>query len=332
MEFCIDSRIIKKTEYKKINLVVYDDDNMGVVRKRSFDMLYRFNYVEDVVSFNFKIYDNPQIDDKTGCYNYLKAGKYDYSSKHPFDYSLIVNGYLERGIGFDAIANQLGLDENYIDLNIFSHYNALPQDSIISNKLLKNGKYIVLYFGPLKGNTSEMFNRGEYWKTKDWYLLCKALYKAWGLPLVIIGANYDLSYYHKFMNEIQDLEILPYIINLIGVTSLPETIAIIKNAHCLIGYTSGMPIVSTYLGTKTVMFWRPGNLSLFEDHHVGFNDGFTTNWVPKSMKDLGEYIPVWYSQDNAKSVFQKIIYSGWSPTSTCEKKSKEILDDPEFFI
>lgn len=320
--------LLKKLGQKRVNLIACDAEDQGVVRKRSYNMLERFGFVEKVIPFNFRMHPEQIVDPETGCYNYIPLGKNEITDDNPFDYSYIVNGELERGKSLEEIAKELNLDPKDVTTDVFSDYKVFPEDEVIANKLLSlNPKgYIVLYFGPLKGNTEENFNRGELWKTYDWYVLSKLLHDIWKLPIVIIGAHYDLSYYNKFLQEIPDYDSANSFVNLIGVTSLPETIALLKKAYCVVGYTCGMPITSTYLGTRTAMFWRPQNLSLSK--HLkkhGFSKEFCFNWVPKKMVEENRYITLWYSEDDGYSVFEKMVLAGWSPDKDSEKKALEFL-------
>lgn len=302
--------LLKRYNKNAVRLVVHfnGDHRSG----RSFDLLRRLDYVDDVVPFPFRIH-RPVPIDSDGYLDYTyTAGPAVGAETRAFDYALIVNTFLERGWSIEQIAQHLELDESLLDWHPFSHFNWKPEDAQAAQALSRNyGQYAVFYLGAEVDNTIGGLNCGALWTPEDWVRLLKLVTDRSGKKIVVIGAPYDLSYFKKVMDADVD-GVLAHTVNLIGMLDLPATLAVLRDAAFVVGFASGMPISSTYLRTKTAIFWRPQELSMSPRRaKYGFHKEFATNWVPREMLESRSYLDLWYTKDTPESIVARMDEAKW---------------------
>lgn len=308
--------LMQKHNLQYVDLVVHKE-RKDIRNGRSLSYLKRFPYFSKITSEYFNIRKFPEIDSK-GYPTYIDTG----SSSALFDYSLIVNTYLEHGKNFNEIASILNLNESNLNFFPFKDYKWELNDFNEVFKILNVSEkgYCIFYTCSLNDNTISGLNKGGLWKVKDWIDLGKMIYNESGMKIVLVGAVYDLDYIKNIQQESPDI-FHQIFINNCGTLELTETLGLLKYAQCVIGLPSGIPISSVYLRTKTAMFWRPKELSMNDAYeNYGFHPDFATDWVPQDMLTNGDYIYFWYGKDNASSVFDKILSNGWL------KNNKTIFD------
>jgi len=304
--------LLKKYDAKKVNLIVHwnGDHRAG----RSEALLKRFTFVNKVTRFSWPIHQVPSVDSDGYLIYTYNAFEASGNEKLTFDYSLIVNNYLEKGFSYKDICQILDLDFNLLNLDPFKKYKILQEDLIGINKISQNlnGKsYIVIYFGALSDNTVQGLNYGSLWTEQNWVDLLVQLKKKFKCKFVIVGAQYDISYLNKVISLYKD-DFYNDFINTIGQFNFMQTIEIMKKARFVLGFASGVTISSVFLRIKTAIFWRPQNLSMSPQFKkFGFKKEFSDNWVPSDMLKNKNYLPLWYSIDSPKSVVDKIIKFKW---------------------
>lgn len=279
---------------------------------RSFDLLRRLDYVREAVPFAFRIHRAvPVKDDGYLDYTYT-AGAAGEAEAEVFDFALIVNTFLEHGWSVEQIARHLGLDETLVDWRPFDHFKWKPDDSVIAQSLTRQfGKYVVFYLGAQVDNTLSGLNCGGLWSVADWVELFRLVAASTGMKIVVIGAPYDLSYF-KDVLAAGPGDLLSQSVNMIGLMDLPSTLATMRDAEFVVGFASGMPISSTYLRTRTAIFWRPQELSMSPHFkRYGFHERFATNWVPPDMLASESYLDLWYSKDTPETVVDRMKRARW---------------------
>jgi hypothetical protein len=302
--------LLRKRGKSDLRLVVHfnGDHRSG----RSFDLLRRLDYVKEVVPFAFRIH-RPVAVKEDGYLDYtFAAGPADEAGAEVFDFALIVNTFLEHGWSVEQIARHLDLDETLVDWRPFDHFEWKPQDTEIAQSLTRElGKYVVFYLGAEVDNTTSGLNCGGLWSPTDWVKLFRLVAASTGMKIVVIGAPYDLSYF-KDVVAAGPTDVLSHSINMIGLMDLPGTLATMKEAEFVVGFASGMPISSTYLRTRTAIFWRPQELSMSPHlKKYGFHEHFATNWVPPDMLASESYLDLWYSKDTPESVMDRMKRARW---------------------
>lgn len=269
---------------------------------RAHEFIERFDFIDKITTTRFNIH-SPQ-----GPYEnrliYMDQG---YNAEGDL-YTLFPNPWIEWGGR---------LEEMFPDVpimwDIFNHFVALPQEVGFAENLKRNGTclgqaergYFCFHMGTEATSTTDGMNRGGDWSTMDWAKLMGKVKQISDLPIYIIGAPYDNGYTD---NVFKLLEPGHGIVNLAGKTSSTQVVEVLKQATAVVGFPSGIPITSTYLGTPTVMFWRPEGTSHSSQCSLWFSDSFATNWVRPDF--IGEtYHPAWYGKDDVESVFLRLIKS-----------------------
>lgn len=309
--FSLIPPLLKKLNKRKVDLVVhYNGDHRA---GRSFELLKRFSFVNSVTPYSWQIHRSPPVD-KHGYLQYTISARpaKNATEKFFFDYSLIVNTYLEKGFTFPEICKELDLDSDLIEYDVFKYYKCTKDDTLALTKLKQySDRYIVAYFGALSDNTTQGLNYQGLWSPDDWAELLTEVHKRTKLKIVLVGAPYDAAYLHPFMKAFGG-NFYDVFINNIGVSDFTNTLEILRNAEFVLGFASGLTISSTYLGTKTGIFWRPQNISMSPDlERFGFHKGFATDWVdPKFLAD-GTYLDFWYTKDTPHSILNRLEENGW---------------------
>jgi ADP-heptose:LPS heptosyltransferase len=153
--------------------------------------------------------------------------------------------------------------------------------------------FLCLHLGARKDNTDGGMNRDTLWSLSDWLELIKRIRTATDRPIYFLGASYDADYVAELLGTARGVRDL---INLTSQTSAPVLVEILRRADAVVGFPSGVPILSTYLGTPTCMFWAPPYHSICAVSDFRFSRDFSTNWVPPDVLQAGTYFPAWFGE------------------------------------
>lgn len=307
--FVIQEAVRRK--YGADALLYHVNDSGDGRRKRSNNMLARFNFVDDMVTSKFQIHADTPMDDRSGHLNYMPSGPVTVDGRDEFDYRLIVNTYLEHGHSYARVCEALGLDEGDLDFDFFRNYREQPEDMRAVNKVLNyvGEDYAIFYYGAEVDNTIGGLNRDEMWKPEDWNRLGRMVHEQYGLKIVVIGAPYDVSYANKILGANEDT----FYFNAIGQLDITETLALIQRSRFVIAFPAGVGIVGPYMRVPTVIFWRPKHMSYHVMHdRAGFCPEFATNWVPEPVLQQGGYYPAWYGSDTPETIMAAIERGEWA--------------------
>lgn len=255
--------------------------------RRADEFLSSFSFVDSVDYNNYQILESRIVNED---------GTYAYATSQPnwhreFDWFLQCNGHLEEGKRLEEWMPEL--ETNW---SVFDEYNWKDSDVEFASDFVNvHSNYVVFYFGPKSGNTSEGHNRGPIWKPEDWATLGEH-YLRKGYKVVVVGAEYDRSY----------LELVPPFeyIDLVGKLSIGKTLLLVSNAYRMVGYQSGITISAAYLGVKGGGFWRPYGDSISPTRFVSFRDEMASAWVPPFM--LNKWAPLIYGRDIVEKVIEKM--------------------------
>jgi len=303
--------LLHKYNKQKVVLVVHDPKNHR--SGRSVKILERFDYISKIFLQYWPIHQSVPYDNEGHLKYTYTVGEAKGIEKQAFDYALIINTFLEHGLTYEDICTKLNLDSNYLNYDIFSDYKSFKEDYCGYNYVINNcgSNYAVFYMGALIDNTLQGLNRQGLWKVQDWVELARKIISYWNLKIVIVGASYDKEYFIEFIkcwgNNFHE-----NFLNIIGQYNMPETIEILRKARFVIGFASGVPISSTFLGVKTAIFWRPQHLPMSMYYEKsGFDKGFSKSWVPPKMLINNQYIDLWYTIDSPDTIFSKMRSSDW---------------------
>lgn len=283
--------------------VILAGDKSNTVATRALDFVSRFDFIDSVSMRLYDIHPSAQRD-PCGFYNYISDGLYTFDGEPCC--ALMPNGPLERGIRLED-----WLPQYEINWDIFQRFHLLQKEQRVGGDLRDQGDYAVFYIGPLEGNTRNGHNRGPLWTPADWLALGRRVHSELNLRIIVVGAPYDAPYFDLFISPSLNGD-GSYWTNLIGQTSIGELYSITSNARFVISYQSGVGIVSTYLGTPTGIFWRPRGDSISPDSYLSFDERMASGWVPPSIIDSGNHLPLIYTRDTVDDIMAEVTRRGWA--------------------
>lgn len=190
-----------------------------------------------------------------------------------FDYLLIANGHLERGLPLDSWMEGLPTDYTYplaiSDSDRERALNLAPKGSVL------------LY--PSGTDANRGFH-ANWWTPERWADVVRLL-NAEGIAPVFIGAPTasDMAYRAMVLERCAGLEFT----DVIGQTTIPQVLALIENAAVWCGLNSGTGIVAAMRGTPTVMLWSDARFPIKGRGHPGLHPAMQRSWL--SREQLATY-------------------------------------------
>lgn len=161
-----------------------------------------------------------------------------------------------------------------------------------------NGDKLVLFYCSAIGNNAN-WNQDSF-TYQDWMDLLTMIKEESGVKPVAIGAEWDKDYTEvlKKMDKKDTFK------DIVGTLDIPQTLSLLKDADLVIGFACGIPILATYSGTPTVMFYALTGISKCER----FEPSFQYAWTPPGLEKSDKYIPIAYGSEDAKpvNIFNKI--------------------------
>lgn len=277
--------ILERSGEKYADLYVCNDGGL----KRSEKFLLSFPFIKSVNYSKYSIVASPDVL-PSGIFNYAAPGINWHNQYH---WVLQANGHLEEGKRLED-----WLPEYNINWNIMDQYNYGEENLDYADKFYcLYGDYCVLYFGPESGNSIGVsgHNRDQLWKPTEWVELVNSIIYELGINCIAVGASYDLSFYTNHLTKIRCA-------NYIGQWEINRTLSVIKNAKFVLGYQSGIPITSCFMGKKAGAFWRPHGNSICVDKYVSFSEDMAHCWVPPQYKD--NWLPLIYTKCSVESIVE----------------------------
>ena len=267
------------------------------LESRALDFVRRFSFVDSAAMFPGCGLGRYPLIRPDGCYNYLDDGWWEYEGVRYC--VLIPNATLERGERLES-----WLPHYPIDWSIWNRFRISREESKFAHDIHKTiGRYAVFYPGPLEGNTINGHNRNMLWRPQDWVELGNRVHKELQLPVLLVGASYDLSYYEQLLRPIADPDTWMDL-NLIGRTNLGQLWSLTSLAQFVVSYQAGVGIVSTYLSTPTAMFWRPHGDSISPAAYLTFDERMASAWVPPAILASGKHLPCIYGRDGVQQIMK----------------------------
>jgi len=173
----------------------------------------------------------------------------------------------------------------------FNSLPVLPEESLRFARAIKkknDGKLVLFYMSSLGNNGN--WNRGA-WEVQDWMTLGDYIFDHSGIRPILIGAKWDKDYAQQVC-RFAGRKIFQ---DFVGETSPAQVLSLAKEADLIVSFACGIPMMATYWGVPTVMFWAVKGISRKER----FNPEFQYTWVPPKARENGRYIPVAYDSREA---------------------------------
>lgn len=280
------------------------------VESRAVPFLARFKFVDSVCLYEMPkdgrrgpVLQHGPAAGPDGCYRYLPDGPPDPPIPG-IDQLLIANTPLEHGIRLED-----WLPELETRWEIMDDFRFDEGDAEVAARMAEGGPYVVFYPGPKTGSTAIGHNRGGLWPPENWIELGDKLHKKYGVRIVVVGAEYDRSYFNDFLAyRVVDR---PFWSNHIGAWPISSTLAVCKQARMVISFQSGIGIVSHYLGTPTAIWWRPKGDSIVPGMYVSFDEGMASAWANPKFLAEGKLLPGIYTRTGVDDVMAHAEKYGW---------------------
>lgn len=199
----------------------------------------------------------------------------------------------------------------YVPISFWCDYSAYKMSAnsiwLQANKHLEDGNRIETLWPSLPTNFSPELNIPSTDKKYDvvLYTASVASSTAWhgwqpsqwddlifllgdNCSICIVGADWDKDFAILLENEVGDR--VDYIIG----SPLPEVLSVIRSSKVLVGYPSGIPILSTILGVPTLMFY-PSALKKMPYTWVSPENKNHHSVMYDDVKSMPEYVAEWVS-------------------------------------
>lgn len=276
--------------------IILSGDPRKEVDRRCVPYLERFDFVRTARVLDVAVLvdkDNPN--DDQGRYRYVEDGQ-----RGDYHY-LIPNATLERGQRLET-----WLPEHTIDWELFKHFSW--RDTARGDATAEAlDPFVAFYLGPEAGNTVEGHNRNWLWEPKHWIELGAAMCER-GLHVAVVGAGYDRSFWERYVKKgVQESG--QHWFDLIGEFEIGETLALLRRAKVVVSYQCGLGIVAHYLGTPTVMWWRPDGDTAHPKRKVCFHNAMKDSWVRPGRED--RHLGCLYGQETVGDITATIDRRGW---------------------
>lgn len=160
-----------------------------------------------------------------------------------FDYVLVANGHLERGLALETWLPELETEWDY-------PFSISPEDRAHAEALCGGARRVLLYLSGIGPNQGFHCHR---WRAKDWAEVVSRL-NAEGLEPLLVGADTkdDLGYLEWVLKAMGAGA--RFLVG-VGRTTVPQYCALIESALCWAGLNSGGGILAGARRTPTVMLW-----------------------------------------------------------------------------
>jgi len=214
-----------------------------------------------------------------------------YKDKEGFDYMIEFGSKLEQGVLLEQIMPEYEVNWEYEICGLDKY------DEFVS-KLREEtgGRLIVVYTSSAGGNHAWA---KQDWTVQDWMTLINLIHKANGCKIVLVGARFDKD----CAIELKALDKEGITIDLVGQTTIMQTLAIIRSANYFIGFSCGLELMACHFHVPCAEFWPIRGVS----QGGVYGPGFMTSWLPPWSRNSDTYLPIPYGPESKPDlIFQKL--------------------------
>lgn len=173
---------------------------------------------------------------------YAQEGRTIFKNVLGCDYFISYNGHLRIGAQMEELDPDL--ETNWTPPMFIS----LEQRRFKQAAEAKYGKYIVFYF-VFQGTYTYWVKQFGVDKLVDFI---RQTCRETGATPIFVGAQWDAE--ENTLNKLK--REIPNAVDLVGKTNVQQLFGLLRGAELLVGYPSGLSIISTVLGVKTLILWN----------------------------------------------------------------------------
>lgn len=253
---------------------------------------------------------------------YAQEGRTIFENVLGYDYFISYNGHLRVGKELETI-------DPHLECNWQPKmFESLEQSYFRKACIERFGNYIVFYF-IFQGTY-------QYW-TNEFPITEVAEYinktvKKTGCRAVFTGGKWDAE--DQSLNRVKAL--VPGHMDLVGKTSVAQLFGLVKGSQAVVGYPSGLTIMSAVLGVKTLCIWNDYyNQQFFwnavppltrgKNYHIDVTRGLASDYLTRRTASLVEgkicaarVLP----EDTTKPISRPVIKKEKAPEPKPVKKAK----------
>jgi hypothetical protein len=263
----------KSKSATRIDVSIWNSDG----KPRSIDYVRLLPFVDSCHYYNY-----PYSREKSKWHNAVHGDRCDLQDGFDgHDYVMSFNGSLRYGRNIiTEIMPDCPCD--------FSYPVPLPMQAAEFADLFhrQHGDYILYYFNNLLMYAQSWL---RHFKLSDIVALITKMRDAMpNRKAVLTGVSWDAPYVKRIRQHLPDAD---WVVDMTERTSLPQLFALNRRATAFIGWCAGNTIMSTHLGTPTVMLWS--------DYFQSRN--FATCWADPA-KINRSYVPLFVEDTNPDQV------------------------------
>lgn len=173
---------------------------------------------------------------------YAQEGRTIFKNVLGCDYFISYNGHLRIGAQMEELDPDLETDWTP------PMFISLEQRRFKQDAEAKYGKYIVFYF-IFQGTYTYWVKQFGVDKLVDFI---RQTCREAGATPIFVGAQWDAE--ENTLNKLK--REIPNAVDLVGKTNVQQLFGLLRGAELVVGYPSGLSIISTVLGVKTLILWN----------------------------------------------------------------------------
>jgi ADP-heptose:LPS heptosyltransferase len=254
-------------------------------------IVYRFKFSKNIFQENYSVVINP---------TYSRAKRIDDSivkaAKSNNNYGYVRNSenylYYEQSYDRNLYNNLLPINQKPVfefDRNKQFAEWICQNKSLISNTHLSDN--IILpevrtkfqlpenYFVLFPGSRSEK----RIWSAHNFSIVANYIYEKYKYTLILAGAASDIQYGDALAKLYQ-----PFLINLIGKTSLPETLAILKEAKCTLSVDTGSIHLAASVNALCIGIFNGSQYGRFSPYPNSISNKITSIYPASIVNEISD--------------------------------------------
>jgi SAM-dependent methyltransferase len=177
---------------------------------------------------------------------YMHDGRTIFDNVVGCDKFIAYNGVMRYGASLSAV------DPHLEPQWYFPMFESLEEQAAIDRYQNRYGRYVVCYIVP-HGTYKRWLDEFDIKKT---YVALREISDRLKANVVLVGAAWDRGKLDKILLRIQKAEGTNFIYNEVGRTSLEDVFGMMKGSIGVVGYLSGITIMSTRFKVPTLMLWN----------------------------------------------------------------------------